>query len=229
MRVGVVELLQDQDLSEKKLDVKLCPRDGSDDLYLAEEVVSNLISDLRANGSTYLNEDNFFWLSQTVSRCQMKTSLRANPRGDNNHRWLFWTNVTDSVANSSQGGNMMCDGLFDEIIVTDVMANDAVSILLYDQSTGVSSLDVTTCSLWFVAALSSMPQICSIEVESAVEISNSEAQWITQSGIADSRPWFDVGLTGKGQVVAVSDSGIDTVSCHEWSRFFFDNCLLQFS
>jgi subtilisin family serine protease len=47
-----------------------------------------------------------------------------------------------------------------------------------------------------------------------VQATNLEAQWITQSGITEDRPFFDVGLTGKDQVVAVSDSGLDVDSCY---------------
>jgi len=36
--------------------------------------------------------------------------------------------------------------------------------------------------------------------------------------VAEERPWFDVGLTGKGQVVAVSDSGLDVYNCYFWDR-----------
>ncbi len=39
-------------------------------------------------------------------------------------------------------------------------------------------------------------------------------QWITQSGVVGSRPFFDVGLDGAGQVVAVADGGLDRDNCY---------------
>ena len=39
-------------------------------------------------------------------------------------------------------------------------------------------------------------------------------QWITQSGVVDSRPFFDDGLDGTGQVVAVADGGLDQDNCY---------------
>ena len=29
-------------------------------------------------------------------------------------------------------------------------------------------------------------------------------------------PWYDAGLTGKGEIVALSDSGIDVDNCYFW-------------
>ena len=39
-------------------------------------------------------------------------------------------------------------------------------------------------------------------------------QWIVQSGVPNSRPFFDVGLDGSGQVVAVADGGLDQDNCY---------------
>ena len=53
-------------------------------------------------------------------------------------------------------------------------------------------------------------------VESNGEVtsdSNTNAQWITQTGVEDHTPFFDVGITGEGEVVSVSDSGVDLRSC----------------
>ncbi|KAL7536115.1 hypothetical protein ACHAXR_006924, partial [Thalassiosira sp. AJA248-18] len=39
-------------------------------------------------------------------------------------------------------------------------------------------------------------------------------QWITQSGKLNQRPFFDMGLDGSGQVVAVADGGLDQDNCY---------------
>ena len=39
-------------------------------------------------------------------------------------------------------------------------------------------------------------------------------QWITQSNVRDSRPFFDEGLDGSGQIVAVADGGLDVDNCY---------------
>ncbi|EJK48925.1 hypothetical protein THAOC_32238, partial [Thalassiosira oceanica] len=39
-------------------------------------------------------------------------------------------------------------------------------------------------------------------------------QWITQSNVRNSRPFFDEGLDGSGQIVAVADGGLDVDNCY---------------
>lgn len=91
---------------------------------------------------------------------------------------------------------------------------DALSLISIDAtSDGQTSFidlpdDITKfCLHTLVAALSIAPQVCSIGLVPEVQATNLEAQWITQSGVTEERPFFDLGLTGKDQVVAVSDSG----------------------
>ncbi|KAL7526216.1 hypothetical protein ACHAXR_001376, partial [Thalassiosira sp. AJA248-18] len=58
------------------------------------------------------------------------------------------------------------------------------------------------------------PNVCSLESRERVSTSNKVIQWLTQSEIKEERPFFDVGLDGDGQVVAVSDTGADQDSCY---------------
>ena len=39
-------------------------------------------------------------------------------------------------------------------------------------------------------------------------------QWITQSGVLNFRPFFDVGLDGSNQIVAIADGGLDIDNCY---------------
>ena len=91
---------------------------------------------------------------------------------------------------------------------------DALSLISIDatsdgQASFIDLPDTTTksCLHTLVAVLSIAPQVCSIGLVPEVQATNLEAQWITQSGVTEERPFFDLGLTGKDQVVAVSDSG----------------------
>jgi len=74
----------------------------------------------------------------------------------------------------------------------------------------------STCIENFIVEVSSHPRICSIEVVPEMEFLNLEAQWILQSGSQDYRPFTDAGLSGTGQVVSVSDSGLDVDNCYFW-------------
>lgn len=80
--------------------------------------------------------------------------------------------------------------------------------------TGVSPL--SACIISLIASLSMHNGVCGIEIVPRMRPNNDIAQWVVQSGKVDARPWFDVGLTGKGQVVSMSDSGLDTDNCYFW-------------
>mmetsp|Transcript_38662 Transcript_38662/g.42786 ORF Transcript_38662/g.42786 Transcript_38662/m.42786 type:complete len:1176 (-) Transcript_38662:157-3684(-) len=70
------------------------------------------------------------------------------------------------------------------------------------------------CIHSLIAGVSLSNDICSIEIKPEYVAFNAQAQWITQSNERDSRPFFDVGLNGEGQVVQVSDTGIDLDNCY---------------
>ncbi|MBW2699549.1 MAG: S8 family serine peptidase [Deltaproteobacteria bacterium] len=46
-----------------------------------------------------------------------------------------------------------------------------------------------------------------------IVLNNDDSSWVIQSGMPDSRPLFDQGLTGHGQVIGIADSGLDTDAC----------------
>ena len=70
------------------------------------------------------------------------------------------------------------------------------------------------CMLALVGALSTMEDVCTVEFQENAKVYNNVAQYLVQSGIKNSRPWFDSGLNGRGQTVALSDTGIDVDNCY---------------
>merc|ERR1719329_1406337 len=70
------------------------------------------------------------------------------------------------------------------------------------------------CVLSLAAALSAQPEVCSVESVEQPRTLNDIAQWITQTGVLNKRPFWDAGITGEGQIVQVSDTGLDTNHCH---------------
>jgi len=70
----------------------------------------------------------------------------------------------------------------------------------------------TTLSL----AIASSPDVCTVEMRREASAQNNVAKWETQSGLEGEMPFFRAGLTGRGQVVAVSDTGIDRNNCYFW-------------
>lgn len=85
--------------------------------------------------------------------------------------------------------------------------------------------DLDACYFAFIAGLSTQTEICSIEKSASFVELNDHSQWILQTGGGASsetpdtvsRPWYDVGLTGKGEIIQISDSGLDTENCYFYS------------
>ncbi len=78
----------------------------------------------------------------------------------------------------------------------------------------------SACLMSLLAFVSSDPSVLYLEEYPELELHNAAAAHITQSGdgAPGTLPFFDVGLDGTGQVVQVSDTGLDQQSC-----FFSDS------
>jgi len=70
------------------------------------------------------------------------------------------------------------------------------------------------CFQLFAYALAAAPEVCYIERLLPARVDNVDESWIVQSGRPCELPFQDRGLAGKGQVVAVSDTGLDLKSCY---------------
>jgi hypothetical protein len=80
-------------------------------------------------------------------------------------------------------------------------------------NTGNSTQD-QGCILTLTLAIAAYPAVCSLDLKREVSVSNTISQWMTQSELEGKVPFFDSGLDGTGQVVAVSDTGIDLDNCY---------------
>ena len=66
------------------------------------------------------------------------------------------------------------------------------------------------CILGFLIIMSVDETVCHIEITPPKRTSNQEASWLVQTGVEKQTPFTNRGLDGSGQVVAISDTGIDT-------------------
>jgi hypothetical protein len=74
------------------------------------------------------------------------------------------------------------------------------------------------CIHALAADLAFHSEVCFVGALLTVTPRNSVASGIVQGGPTDATPFHDVGLDGTGQIVAVSDSGLDVDNC-----YFFDS------
>lgn len=72
------------------------------------------------------------------------------------------------------------------------------------------------CLHSIVIDLSMQPEVCYVGAYQQIQTLNKLATGIAQSGSSTFTPFYDVGLDGAGQVVALSDTGMDTDNCYFW-------------
>eukprot|EP00977_Amphora_coffeiformis_P002808 scaffold528_cov165-Amphora_coffeaeformis.AAC.20 len=75
-----------------------------------------------------------------------------------------------------------------------------------------------SCLQMLLADIALQDDVCFVGAYEDPQILNDLASGIIQSGSPGSKPMYDVGLDGSGQVVALSDSGIDIDNC-----YFYDS------
>ncbi|GAB5367423.1 hypothetical protein AAMO2058_001228800 [Amorphochlora amoebiformis] len=76
------------------------------------------------------------------------------------------------------------------------------------------SKEYDACGLSLLLYFASQPEVLFIDSLQPINpTSNKAASWVVQSGEPDSNPMYDIGVTGKGQVVGISDTGVDEESC----------------
>ena len=88
-----------------------------------------------------------------------------------------------------------------ELASLDMYSNDVGGDLLVEDESSEDKTDRT------------MPDIIQNTNSGPVQ-GVTNPQWIIQSGQHNSRPFFDVGLDGTGQTVAVADGGLDIDNCY---------------
>jgi len=102
-----------------------------------------------------------------------------------------------------------CTAMFEELIVGSVskFGNSRIEFGMGSRE-DMSSAANADCIRSLIAALSAQPEICGVESAGMPTTMNDYAQWITQSGTNNYRPFWDQGITGKNVIVQVSDSGL---------------------
>lgn len=114
-----------------------------------------------------------------------------------------------------QGQLEQDDTFCDDVLVNYLDAEQAdVDYVILSLNTPEEADAPEACFLLLALGLAHSPEICFIERQQPFDVSNTVAQWIVQSGVPDERPFFDAGIDGKGQVVAVSDTGLDLDNCY---------------
>jgi hypothetical protein len=206
LRANTVALLEDSELKYKQLNVMLCPRffaaSSTDMANSSSVMMQSIVNKIESNKQSAARR--FLWTSDSPKLKHEKyDGIRRLDTAHGQHS-LKWKNAMERGLIAEHG----CSSMFEKLSIDSISREEAMINLGEEPS--------VECAMSLVAALSSQVEVCSVETVSKAESLNLNAQWIIQSGVSQSRPWFDAGLDGTGQIVDVSDSGLDTNHCSFW-------------
>ena len=128
----------------------------------------------------------------------------------------YWSRALAEGIESDAG----CSEMFEALSVEARIANTGFDLLLNPlkgknfASDEASSASNAACVCSLIAALSIHPNTLEISANRPIKLHNQLAQHIVQSGRPKETPFFEVGLTGKNQIVSVSDTGLSTSHCY---------------
>ena len=128
-----------------------------------------------------------------------------------------WSRLLQSGLESENG----CSELFENTSIQPSLVKSSYEFLLSPDDTMSSTL-FTACVASAVAGIAVNARVLNVGiVPKEVELDNHKAQWVLQGSMVkadDSTSWrlpfFDAGLKGQGQIVSVSDTGLDTENCY---------------
>jgi len=197
----------------KYLSVQMCP--GSSDMPQIMERVKS-----RDEFGRSLASRNFVWYGRQERMHEHLRRSLSRHRGmeevkdmsvQHQRRMDRWDRALAQGIDSDHA----CAAMFEDLVVGSVSKFGVSRIDFGTGSQGdMSSAASADCILSLIAALSAQPEICGVESAGMPTTMNDYAQWITQSGTNNYRPFWDQGVTGKNVIVQVSDTGLDTDHCH---------------
>jgi subtilisin family serine protease len=132
-----------------------------------------------------------------------------------------WTRIMETASVSHSSGTTSCTLPQSTLFEHDdsVSRLNDLSEWQFASSTPLEATQHSTyCFMHLVEAIASHPSVLSMTVQGRPVLLNYDARGMIQSGNPVSTPFSDLGLYGEGQIVGVTDSGLDDYSC-----YFYDN------
>lgn len=214
---------ENKPLSKPSLDMVLCPgvskaTGGTSDTVVegweevsqetAGQIIEMLVPSTKASMLATAIADTYYLTSEAYI-----DAVDSEEGGeDATERSKLWRGLIKDYQESRQ-----CDGVYKEQLdwkLKRARSDDDVSVLNVEfNTTGNTEFD-QGCMLTLSLAIAAHPDVCSLESKERVKVQNTVVQWLVQSEVEEGRPFFDSGLDGTGQVVAVSDTGIDQNNCY---------------
>lgn len=206
---GILDGLPDcdaLDLDRPSADIIMCPGSLSyNQLTALQEgdpsyLVASLISKKGDQASSI--PEQVFWTSSAAEPYRRMESSRSE----------YWKRAL------TEAGSERCDEVFRTRLQwsvrpgTDDTRDFAALRVVYDASTAETW--ESACVGTLIAGLAVRQDVCGVEITAELGTTNYNANWMVQSGVKGETPLTDIGLDGSGQVVGLSDTGIDVQNCY---------------
>lgn len=224
---------------EIKLSIQLSPGAGDGTIETSNKLAEDVTDTARNLASQYYRQDNIFGggtrhLRRNYEKtANSSTDSRENVKRTSLLRRLLERNyeagVYYSENNMSRRGLMeqyddsstkgICENILTPMDFESYFLGNAFDLTI-DVTAKLNSdfhqeQDIHKCYLLFLKALTHQPDVLSVAMIPKFQLFNDDVSQIIQGGTEnDPNPFHDMGYTGKGQVVAVSDAGLNMDSCY---------------
>ena len=195
------------------VELTLCSGMANSETYDVTDKITNLLNGKSPDGSSSLIS--YYALPANYTWDDIDTAK------DIPERWRFWKKVYEIGIDGDGCSSMISDLQFDIAPIQSRGYESAHSftVSFATQETAFNTTTSLSCALSLVTAVTLLPQVCSVSMSKAFETQNTDAASILLGAKGNQPPpFFDMGLTGKGQIVAVSDTGIDVNNCYFWDQ-----------
>ena len=158
----------------------------------------------------------------------------TSDRSSSSRRTTATSSVWESAVSAADSDRELCAGALDFFgAVPSPTSSGAPSVSVEGLGRYVDDLRAKggedlvvrgkACLMAVAAYLAEQPEVCSLGARPLMKLRNYEAKYITQGGVPRSTtsttvlnglPLWTKGIQGEGQVVAVSDTGLDNNNCY---------------
>jgi len=153
-------------------------------------------------------KEHFFWFHYD------NDTDDENDANEISERSIFWKNILNE--------KKTCRSIYNDITISfdnDIPVKSSSKDK--DEKVSIPIIKITfpraehkSCIYQFLLSLSLQKCICTIQVQSKLNIFNHNIQWLVQTGVKNEIPWYDKHIDGTNQVIGISDTGIDMDHCY---------------
>lgn len=191
--------LSEDNIAFGRIEAILCPGGGTQDFDALFADIVKLVKEEEtqsSNGNTRALRVQDF----VNSRSGVLTNNEDTKANKSNHNWH---------RSLSQRQALDCQEM-----VSQALVDTYGDTIMFAFPPAFQGNDWRACLKEIVLDLALHDDVCFVGAYRDFQILNDVASGVVQSGSSSSKPFYDVGLDGTGQVVALSDSGIDTDNCY---------------